>query len=137
MVIILRLFDGLANFSSTTSKTNGDYQLQTGIHAQPHEVPYDIRLRVLENQEISGKSQKCKELLPSAQSSSRNKNFASTSKNLLKKRNWIFPVVLYFTSMLVCLKYFVNDCRLIPIGRIEWSGSLFVFLTENTLFRQI
>ena len=47
--------------------------------------------------EISGKSLKFIELLPSGQPSSRNENFVSTGKNLLKNRNWTFPVVRYFT----------------------------------------
>ena len=29
-----------------------------------------------------------------------NENFVSTSKNLLKSRNWAFPVVRYFTRKL-------------------------------------
>ena len=35
-------------------------------------------------------------ILPSAQFS-RNENFVSTNKNLLKNRNWTFPAVHYFT----------------------------------------
>ena len=46
---------------------------------------------------MSLKSQNFRELLPSAQFSSRNENFVSTSKNLPKNRNWTFPVVCYFT----------------------------------------
>ena len=46
--------------------------------------------------EISGKSLKFIELLPSGQSSSKNENFVSTGKNL-KNKNWTFPVVRYFT----------------------------------------
>ena len=48
------------------------------------------------------------ELLPSAQSSCQNVNFASTSKNLLKDRDWTFPA--FHMKTRVCLKYFVNDC---------------------------
>ena len=54
-----------------------------------HELPNDLRLRVLGNQEISGKSQNFIELLPSAQSPSKNENF--------KNRNLTFPVVRYFS----------------------------------------
>ena len=32
--------------------------------------------------------------------SSWNENFVATSKNLLKNRNWIFPVILYFTRII-------------------------------------
>ena len=35
--------------------------------------------------------------MPSAQSSSRNENFASTSKNLWSNRIWTFTLVRYFT----------------------------------------
>ena len=68
-----------------------------GIYAFPHELPKDIRLRILRNLEIPGKSQKFKELLPSSQSSSQNGNFVSISKNLIKNRNWAFPAVRYLT----------------------------------------
>ena len=48
-------------------------------------------------QEVSGKYQNFIELLPSAQSSSRNENFVSTSKNFLRNRNWTFLIRHYFT----------------------------------------
>ena len=35
------------------------------------------------------------------------------------------------------LNYFVNDCRLIRICRIQWQCSHFLFQAENTLFRKI
>ena len=56
------------------------------MYELPHELPNDLRLRILGNYEISGKSQNFIELLPS-DSSSRNENFVSTGKNLLKNRN--------------------------------------------------
>ena len=43
------------------------------------------------------KSQNFIELLSSAEPSSRNENFVSPSKNLLKNRNGTFPVVRCFT----------------------------------------
>ena len=49
------------------------------------------------------------ELLPNAQSSSRNENFVSSSKNIPKNRNRTFPAVRYYTLTLVCLKYLVNN----------------------------
>ena len=52
--------------------------------------PNDLRLRILGNQEISGKSQNFIELLPSARSSSQNEYFVSTSKNLLKTEIELF-----------------------------------------------
>ena len=47
----------------------------------------DLRLRILGNWEMSGKSDNFTKLLPSALSSYRNKSFVSTNKNLLKNRN--------------------------------------------------
>ena len=58
-----------------------------GIFELPHELPNDLRLRIFGNYESSGKSQNLIELSPSAQSSHQNKNFAATSKKLLKYRN--------------------------------------------------
>ena len=43
---------------------------------------------------MSGKSQNFIDLLPSA---SRNENFVSTGENILKNRNWTFPVVGYIS----------------------------------------
>ena len=62
-----------------------------------HELPNDLILKILGNQEIPGKSQEFIELLPNAQPSSQNENIASANKNLLKKRKLTFIVVPYFT----------------------------------------
>ena len=50
-----------------------------GIYELPHELPDDLRLRILGNYEILRRSQR-----PSAQSSSQNENFLSTSQKLFK-----------------------------------------------------
>ena len=68
-----------------------------GIYMLPHDLKKDLRMRILGNQEISGKSQNFIELLPNVWSPSRNGNLVSTIKNLLKNRNLTFPVVLHFT----------------------------------------
>ena len=68
-----------------------------GIYMLPYDLKKDVRMRILGNQEISGKSQNFKELLPNVWSPSRNGNLVITIKNLLKNRNLTFPVVLYFT----------------------------------------
>ena len=57
------------------------------MHEFPYELINNLRFRILGNTGQLGKSQNVIELLPSAHSSSRNGNFASTSKNLLKNRN--------------------------------------------------
>ena len=51
----------------------------------------ELTLMILRNYGISVKSQDFMELLPSPQSSSRNKNFVSTTKNFLKTKNLTFP----------------------------------------------
>ena len=46
---ILRLFDVLRNFTFTTSETMDDITYKHGIYELPHELPNDLRLRVLGN----------------------------------------------------------------------------------------
>ena len=82
-----------------------------------HELPNDLRLSMLGNKERSGKSQNFIELLPTAQSFSQNENLVRTSKNLLKKRKLNFSrSALFHMENRVCVKYFVNDCRLGMLG---------------------
>ena len=83
----------------------------------PHELPNDLKLRILGIQDISGKSQNFIELQPSAQSSSQNKNFFSTSKKLLKNRNCTFPVVLHFTRKLT----FVSSNSPIVVDQFQFT----------------
>ena len=58
-----------------------------GIYESPHKLPNDLRLRILENLEISGKCLNFIEYYPSAQSPCQNENFVNTSWKLLKSRN--------------------------------------------------
>ena len=58
-----------------------------GIYVLIQELPNNLRLRILENKEISGKSQNFKQLLPGAQPTSQNENFVGTCKNLLRSRS--------------------------------------------------
>ena len=62
--------------------------------------------------------------LPHKLSSSRIGNFVSTSKNLLKNRNWTFPVVRYFTWKLE----FVSTNLWVAV-----SGNTLLFLTRPRL----
>ena len=55
--------------------------------------------------------------MPTAQSFSQNENLVRTSKNLLKKRKLNFSrSALFHMENRVCVKYFVNDCRLGMLG---------------------
>ena len=47
--IILRLFDVLPNFPFTTSETMRDFSYKHGIYELPHELPNDLRLRIVGN----------------------------------------------------------------------------------------
>ena len=50
----------------------------------PYQLPKDGKIRTLEDNKISGKSQNCTELQLSAESLSKNESFVSTSEKLLK-----------------------------------------------------
>ena len=61
--------------------------MELGIYELPRELPNDLRIRNLQNEEISGKSQNLIEFRNLIDSSSQNENFVNTSKNSLKRRN--------------------------------------------------
>ena len=77
---ILRLFNNLPNFSSIITYKHGTYEL-------PHELPNNLRIRILGNQEISGKYLNFIEYQLNAKSSCRNESFVNTSRKVLKNRN--------------------------------------------------
>ena len=68
-----------------------------GIYELSHELPNDLRLRILRNLEILGNCLNFTEWWPSPQSSSQYENFVNTSRKLLGNKNETFPVVHYFT----------------------------------------
>ena len=97
-----------------------------GIYELSHELPNSLRLKILGNQEISGKSQNFKENIvlcpfnyPPPPPPPQKKKF-NTSKKLLNTRKWIFLVVRYFTWK---LKFVSNIFSMIV------SGNNFVLLT--------
>ena len=61
--------------------------MELGIYELPRELPNDLRIRNLRNEEISGKSQSLIEFRNLIDSSSQSENFVNTSKNPLKRRN--------------------------------------------------
>ena len=67
-----------------------------GIYELPHELPNDLRLRILGNYEKSGKCPKC---------------FVDTCKKTFEKQKLNFSLSALLVSN-ISLKYFVNDCRL-------------------------
>ena len=68
-----------------------------GIYELPHELPNDLRLRILGNYEISGNSLNFIEWWPKAQSLHQNESFVNTRRRLVKNRNQTFLVVRYVT----------------------------------------
>ena len=81
---IWRLSDVLSNFLSPQVKRIVIISTKNGIYKLSHELPNDLRLRILGNLKILKRSQIFRELQPSAQASSQNENFVSTSKKLFK-----------------------------------------------------
>ena len=61
-----------------------------GIYELPHELPNDLRFRILGNQEISEKCLNLIESCPSAQSPLQKETFVNTSRKLLKNKNYTF-----------------------------------------------
>ena len=63
---------------------------KNGMYKLPHNLPNDLKLRILGNQEISGKCLNFIESQPSAQSPRQNKSFVNISRKLLKKEIKLF-----------------------------------------------
>ena len=70
-----------------------------GIDELPHELPNDLRLVIIGNQEISGKC-------PSVQSLCQNENFVNTSKKTLEKQKInVTRSALFHMETRVSLRY--------------------------------
>ena len=70
------------------------------VYELPHELPNDLKLRMLGNKEILGKSQIWVEIKSSAQSPFQKLNFGSSSKKTGKSRYQTFLVLFSFTGFL-------------------------------------
>ena len=75
------------------------------VYKLPHELPNDLRLRILGNVEILGKSQICVETEPSAQSPFQKLNFGSSSQKTCKSIYQTFLALSSFTGFF----YFVPN----------------------------
>ena len=103
-----------------------------GIHVLPYDLPNDLALRILRNQEISGKSQNFIKL----QTSALQKKFVNTrKKKLLKNRYRTFPVVHYFTPKLE----FVSNIlpMIVALGRQPIALYILSLSRFNKLFTVI
>ena len=114
-----------------------------GIYELPHELPSDLRLRNLGNYEILRKCLNIIEWLPGVQSSCQNKNFVSTNKKVLKKKQLNFSRgVLFHIETKVSRRYFVTAClwKTFFDSNSSWtsptwfSARLFLTLRLLTLF---
>ena len=83
------IFDQI--FLSPQVKRTASISNKHAIYELPHKLPNDLRLGIVGNYDISGKSQNFIELYPSAQSSSKNESFLNTSKSTWKIEIELFP----------------------------------------------
>ena len=90
------------------------------VYELPHQLPNDLRLRILSNQEISGKLQNYQEKIVWRQSlvpslPSRNKSFVIAIKNHPEAEMQILCSCPFLFDFFTFSKYFVQDCRLVSI----------------------
>ena len=98
-IILIILWDSLIFYQILLSPKMKRCTIITyrhGIYELPHELPKDLKLRILGNWEILAKCLHCIKWYSSAHSFCQNKNFVNTSKTLPKNGNKTFPVVCYF-----------------------------------------
>ena len=102
---ILELYNAVIQIRLTRRKTKSDIQYsKLGIHL-PHELPNDLRLRILGNEEIIGKSKIWVRIWPSAQSPFEKLNSGNSSQKTHKSRYQSFLVLFSLTGFL----YFVSN----------------------------
>ena len=74
-----------------------------------YELPNDLKHRILEDHEISGRSQNFIELYLSVKPDSQNENFVNINKKMLKIKLDFSSSTLFYMKTRVCLKDFVHD----------------------------
>ena len=74
-----------------------------------YELPNDLKHRILEDYEISGRSQNFIELYLSVKPDSQNENFVNINKKMLKIKLDFSSSTLFYMKARVCLKDFVHD----------------------------
>ena len=95
------------------------------VYELPHDLPNNLRLTILGNKEILGKSQVWVETFPSAQSPFQKLNFGTTPKSIRKSRYQTFLAKSSFTGFL----YFVPN--ILPM--IVWANKLLVVTRASVL----
>ena len=88
------------------------------VYELPHELPNNLRLRILRNTEILGKSQIW--VKPSVQSPFQKLNFGSSSQKTCQSRYQTFLDLSSFTGFLLFVqKKFAQDCRIFTTWEAE------------------
>ena len=99
----------------------------------PHELPNNLRFRKNLRELVNmRKFSKLIELLPNACPTSRNENFVNTSKISWKIEVELFRSALFHMKITVCLKYFVNDCRMQKFHNSFFSIWVIFFETKSS-----
>ena len=91
------------------------------VYELPHELPNDLRLRILGNKEILGKSQICVETEPSTQSPFQKLDFGNSSQKTRKIRYQTFLFLSGFTGFL----YFVPNILPRIVDKVSHTKLLF------------
>ena len=99
-----------------------------------HELPNDLRVRLLRNLEIPGKFLKCLELMASTQPTTQKANFDICAKNCEKsavKQSIVKHILL---ASWICLQSFAQDCSVFIVNfkHILHVFLVFLLLTRNT-----
>ena len=133
---ILELYNVLAQIRST--KRNAISIIGNLVYELPHELPNDLRLRVLVNKKILGKSQIWVETQPSTPSPSQKSKLWQQQSKTRESRYQTFLVLLSFTRFL----YFVpNILSRIVVQFLylimEKNGGIFVLRVSVCLRRII
>ena len=97
------------------------------VYELPHELPNDLRLRILGNKEILGKSQILVEIQPSAQSPFHKLNFGNSSQKTHKSRYQTFLFLSSFTGFLC----FVPDLLPMIVGsKFQLQQTILIYGTN-------
>ena len=90
------------------------------VNELPHKLLNDLRLGILGNKEILGKSQIWMETQPSVQSPFQKLNFGSNSQKTCQSRYQTFLDLSSFTGFLLFVqKKFAQDCRIFTTWEAE------------------
>ena len=88
------------------------------VYDLPHELPNDLRLRILGNKDIIGKSKIWVGIEPSAQSSFQKLNFGNSSQKTHKSRFQIFLVLFSLTGFLYFVSNILSRIKALDIDKI-------------------